>query len=42
MAVYEDDKSDTSAELESNVSDGMSTINSTKGTSECSSQEDDS
>ena len=40
--MYEDDKSNTSAELESDVSDGMSTIKSTKGTSECSSQEDDS
>ena len=40
--MYEDDKSDTSAELESDVSDGMLTIKSTKGTSECSSQEDDS
>ena len=40
--MYEDDKSDTNAELESDVSDGMSTIKSTKGTSECSSQEDDS
>ena len=40
--MYEDDKSNTSAELESDVSDGMLTIKSTKGTSECSSQEDDS
>ena len=40
--MYEDDKSDTSAELESDVSDGTSAIKSTKGTSECSSQEDDS
>ena len=39
--MYEDDKSDTSAEMESNVSDAMSTIKSTKGTSECSSQEED-
>ena len=39
--MYEDDKSNTSAELESNVSDAISTIKSTKGTSECSSQEED-
>ena len=40
--MHEDDKSDTSVELESDVSDGMLTIKSTKGKSEYSSQEDDS
>ena len=39
--MYEDDKSDTSAELESDVSDAMSTIKSTNTTSQCSSQEED-
>ena len=39
--MYEDDKSDTSAELESDVSDAMSTTKSTKGISECNSQEED-
>ena len=38
--MYEDDKSDTSAELDSDVSDAMSTIKSTMGSSECSSQEE--
>ena len=39
--MYEDDKNDTSAKLESDVSDGMSTIKSTMGRSESSSQEED-
>ena len=39
--MYEDDKSDTSAKLESDVSDGMSTIKSTMGNSESSSQDED-
>ena len=38
--MYEDDKSDTSAELDSNVSDAMSTMKSTMGSTECSSQEE--
>ena len=38
--MYEDDKSDTSAELESDVSDGMSMVKSTKGNSESSSQDE--
>ena len=39
--MYEDDKSDTSAKLESDVSDGMSTVKSTMGNSESSSQDED-
>ena len=39
--MYEDDKSDTSAELESDVSDVMSSIKSTMGNSESSSQDED-
>ena len=39
--MYKDDKSDTSAELESDVSGGMSTVKSTMGKSESSSQEED-
>ena len=34
--MYKDEKSDTSAELDSDVSDGMLTIKSTVGQSECS------
>ena len=39
--MYEDDKSDTSAKLESDVSDGMLTVKSTMGNSESSSQDED-
>ena len=39
--MYEDDKSDTSAELESDVSDVMSSVKSTMGNSESSSQDED-
>ena len=39
--MYKDDKSDTSAELESDVSDVMSSVKSTMGNSESSSQDED-
>ena len=38
--MYKEDKSDTSAELKSDVSDAMSTLKGTMGSSECSSQEE--
>ena len=37
--MYEDDKSDTIAELESDVSDGMSTVKTTMGNSQSSSHD---
>ena len=39
--MYKDEKSDMSAELESDVSDGMSTIKSSVVDSQCSSQDED-